>query len=58
MAIIIALVSLVLTLLLYYRGTEWLAPAIGSYVILGMIIYWGNKRVFLVSCQKDRGTGD
>jgi hypothetical protein len=46
--------SLVYTILLYYRGLEWLIPALVSYAFLGLIIYWGNKKVFLVPYQKDR----
>ena len=56
-AIPIALVSLVFTLLLYFRGTEWLIPAILSYVILGPLFYWGNRRIFLVPYKNGRNAG-
>ncbi len=46
--IFIAIISLVITMLLYFEGTEWLIPAIFSYVVLGLIIFWGNKRIFFV----------
>ena len=49
----IALISLAFTMLLYFRRSEWLVPALVSYVILGLIIYWGNKQVYLVPYQKD-----
>ena len=52
--IFIAVVSLALTLLLYFQGSEWMIPAIVSYVILGIIIYWGNKHVFFVPYQEDQ----
>ena len=46
--IVIALVSTVMTVLLYLGDTDWLTPAIVSYIILGLIIYWGNIRIYLV----------
>jgi len=54
--IFIAIISLIITMFLYFRGTEWLIPAIFSYVILGLIIYWGNKRMFFVPYQNDQNT--
>lgn len=51
--IFIALISLAFTMLLYFRGSKWLIPALVSYVILGLLIYWGNKQVYLVPYQKD-----
>ncbi len=52
--IFIAVISLVFTMLLYFRGLEWLIPALVSYAFLGLIIYWGNKKVILVPYQKGR----
>ena len=52
--LLIALISLALTLGLFYQGTDWLIPAIISYIILGLLIYWGNKRVVFVPYKKDR----
>ena len=46
--LLVAAVSMVFTILLYYRGSEWLIPALVSYAIFGLIFYWGNKAVFLV----------
>jgi transposase-like protein len=50
--IIIALVALAFTLLLYLQGTSWLLPALIVYVVLGALIYWGNKQVYFVPAQK------
>lgn len=49
--IVLALFSLALTLLLYFRGTDWLLAACFSYVLLGVLIYWGNRKVYLVPAQ-------
>ena len=34
--------------MLYFSGIEWLIPALISYLFLGLLIYWGNKHIFLV----------
>jgi hypothetical protein len=44
----LGLISLAVTLLLYFAGTQWLAPALISYAILGSFLYWANKKVFFV----------
>lgn len=44
----IGLLSLVFTLFLYYDSHVWLAPSIASYLAVGLLIYWGNRKVFLV----------
>jgi hypothetical protein len=54
--IIVSIISLVLTMLLYFKGTEWLFPSIISYVIFGLLIYWGNKHIFLVPYKSDQDT--
>ena len=46
--IFILLLSLAFTVLLYFRGTAWLIPALVSYVLLGTIVYWGNRQLFYV----------
>ena len=51
--IFIAIVSLVFTLLLYFEGTNWLIPGVVSYFVLGLLIYWGNKHIFLVPYNPD-----
>ena len=43
-----ALISLVLTIALYLRGVVWLAPALISYAVLGVIFYRGNRQIRLV----------
>lgn len=54
--IFITIVSLVLTLLLYFESIEWLIPAIFSYAVLGLLIYWGNKRIYFVPYKGDQDT--
>jgi len=51
--IVILLIVLVFTLLLYYWGPVWLIPAIVSYIVLGVLLYWGNKKLFLVPYPTD-----
>ena len=52
--IVISVVSLAFTILLYYQGSKWLIPALVRYVVLGLLIYWGNKKVLLVPYKKDQ----
>ena len=52
--IFIAIISLVFTLFMYFGNMEWLVPAICSYVVLGLIVYWGNKQMFLVPYEKSK----
>ena len=52
--IFIALISLTFTVFLYFIGTEWLAPSLVSYVVLGILIYWGNSKVFFVPYEKEK----
>jgi len=54
--IFILLLSLVFTVLLYFRGTEWLIPALVSYVVLGIIMYWGTGQMFFVPYEKEEET--
>jgi len=49
--ILLAIVSLGITLLLFFDGTSWLVPAIITYLILAALIFWGNKRMFLVAYE-------
>jgi hypothetical protein len=48
----LAAISLVLTLLLYFQGIGWLFPALVSYLALAVLIYWGNKEVRFVPYEK------
>lgn len=50
--ILVLLIALLLTLLLYFLGAPWLVPALTSYAVAGFIFYRGNRRLFLVPCQK------
>ncbi len=52
--LIIGMISLCFTLLMYYVGSAWIMPSLLTYIILALIIYWRNKRVFLVP-YKDLG---
>ncbi len=52
-SLVIVLISLIFTLLMYYQSLDWLVPAIISYVVFGIIIYWGNKNLFLVPYKED-----
>lgn len=56
--IIILILSLAFTILLYYGNRQWLIPALVSYVVLGLLIYWGNRKVFLVPYQEDHDRAD
>ncbi len=53
-AIGVGLVSLLLTMAMYYLGNDWLLPAIISYVVLGAIIFWGNRLLYLVPYPENR----
>lgn len=52
--IVILVISVALTILLYYGDRKWLIPALVSYVVFGLLIYRGNKKVFLVPYEKDQ----
>lgn len=52
--IFIAFISFTLTLSLYLLGADWLIPMIISYIMLGLFIYWGNKRVVFVPYEKGK----
>lgn len=50
--IVIAVITLTFTAMLHFRESVWLIPALVSYVILSLLVYWSNKQVFLVPSQK------
>lgn len=56
--IFIAIISLVFTIMLYLDSTEWLLPAIVSYAILGLLIYWGNMRIFFVPYNNGKNSSN
>lgn len=51
------LVSLVLSVLLYFDGMNWLLPALASYIFLAGLLYWGNKKLFLVPYRQGKKPG-
>ncbi len=53
-AIGVGLVSLLLTMAMYYLGNDWLLPAIISYIVLGAIIFRGNRLLYLVPYPENR----
>jgi hypothetical protein len=52
--IIIAVISLAFTILLYFRGSEWMISALVSYVVLGILVYWGNRQLFFVPYEEGK----
>lgn len=57
-AIFIAIISLLLTIMLYLDSTEWLLPAIVSYAALGLLIYRGNKCIFFVPYNNGKNSSN
>lgn len=55
--IAIALLSLLFTGLLYFRGNDWLFPALASYAVLAALIYRGNRLVVLVPWPENENHG-
>ena len=51
--LILLLISLALTIFLYLQGTAWLFPACITYLVLGALLYWGNRRVYLVPADPE-----
>jgi len=56
--IFIAIISLVITILLYIQGPQWMIPGIISYMILGLLIYRGNRHIFLVPYNINQDTSN
>jgi len=56
--IVTAVISLVFTILLYYQDSKWLIPALCSYVVLALLIYWGNKKVLFIPYQKGQNSNN
>ena len=46
--IVILIISSGFTVSLYFRGNAWLIPALVSYVVLGLLMYWGNRQLLYV----------
>ena len=53
--IVLALISLVLTVLMYGDAKRWLPYAMPSYLLLGAAIYYGNKKVYFVKSEEAKG---
>ena len=49
--IVLATVSLILTILMYYDFRQWGLFAIPSYLLLGILIYSANRKVYLVKYE-------
>ena len=56
--IFIAVISLAFTIFLYFGGSEWMIPALVSYIVLGLLIYWGNRQLFYVPYEKGQNTNN
>ena len=52
---VLALISLVLTILMYVEFRQWAPFAIPSYVVLGVFVYFANKKVYLVKHESALG---
>jgi hypothetical protein len=46
--ILLAIISLILTIFMYFDFRQWAPFAIPSYLILGVLIYFANRKVYLV----------
>ena len=46
--IIILVISAAFSIFLYLGDARWLIPAITSYIAIGALMYWGNKKMFYV----------
>ena len=55
--IVVLLVSLVFSVFLYFGGTDWLIPALASYIVLTALLYCGNKKLFLVPYDEGEKPG-
>lgn len=51
--IVISLISLVFTLFLYFDGSKWLVPALATYVVMGVYLYWCTNNVYFVPYGKN-----
>lgn len=54
LCIVVLAMSLVLTILLYFQSSAWLAPALVSYGVTAWIMVVGNKRLYLVPLEDDQ----
>jgi hypothetical protein len=52
--LLVALMSLGFTVMLQFDGPHWLLPAIVSYVVIGLALYRGTKKMFFVPYDSGR----
>lgn len=50
---VVALISLVFTLLLYCESSDWLIPSLLSYAALVGLVYWGNRKLYFVPYERN-----
>jgi hypothetical protein len=55
--LVVGLSAMVLTLLLYFQGPGWLAPALISYALWLAILGWANKFLRLVPRRRPDAHG-
>jgi len=51
--LVIAVFSLMFTILLYFDGATWLLASIASYVVLAGIIVWGSRKMYFVPYTRE-----
>lgn len=54
--IVISVISLVVTALLYFYGNKWLLPALATYLVMGVYLWWATTRVYFVRYEKNDDT--
>lgn len=52
--IALAMPSLILTILMYFEFRQWAPFAVFSYLVLGVLIYFANRKVYLVKVEPTR----
>jgi len=52
--LIVVCISLLFTAMLQFQGNAWLLPALASYLVMGIALYWGTKHVYFVPYQDDK----
>jgi uncharacterized protein YbaR (Trm112 family) len=56
--IVLAIVSLIFTILMYFDFRGWALFGIPTYVILGALIYSANRKVYLVKHDRAKTRSD
>lgn len=52
--LLVALISLLFTVLLHFEGPAWLMPALLSYLVMAVALYWGTKHVRFVPYEPEQ----